>query len=607
MLVFDAEQLSFKKFDDGEVIWRTINGNHVPIPKHGSRAEKAKAIKEWFANKKKDLPKGKGRVSFYSARAEHEQPKRKARGSGENAQVHGDGQYTLKLAENNMENYFNKFGNSMSQTWTDDMPTDRLRSIRQMRNLSIADTRRRVDASIKRTKEAMKKTEAQIAEYKKYSNMSMSEMEEFLSDPDKVHAITGRGGFVDKNDAWRWFNRAVSEGTTKLRFNQNYIDELKEELKTYEDHVKQGHVKETYNTYMIGEKMYREEFSPKTRQKDVYFSRVREVYGKPKEERKQYVEGKIADADKHIRDLKKGIEELKPTEWGYHWDKRNMEESLKFYEKEKKWWENLDYENIVPAKAQMSKVRLPASKTYMREATSLRKQSPYVKDVVKKSLIDAYNIGRLRELGLPDMADEYESIIDDALGLNNAGSSASRIEHMLENMKSKLDTGFSSNLMHGVHMGENSPESFEKIAPPVLKKDEARKLNEAMHLVKHISDSLRVSLLAKDDNGLTINSGRGLYYKLGSIVANKKTRSFWGASTNNKYREATKILSKHGLSGIAYTGHGTSRVSGFKDGEGNVTFNPERDIEVLERTTDPEVIKQWITRQKKINNGGKNA
>ena len=39
----DATQLEFKKLDPENIDWVTIRGNHVPIPKNGSREQKAKA------------------------------------------------------------------------------------------------------------------------------------------------------------------------------------------------------------------------------------------------------------------------------------------------------------------------------------------------------------------------------------------------------------------------------------------------------------------------------------------------------------------------------------------------------------------------------------
>ena len=57
-------------------------------------------------------------------------------------------------------------------------------------------------------------------------------------------------------------------------------------------------------------------------------------------------------------------------------------------------------------------------------------------------------------------------------------------------------------------------------------------------------------------------------------------------------------MTKHNISGIAYTGHGRSRISGYTDSEGNVTFDP-KNIKVLERTTDPSVIQHWIEEQEK--------
>ena len=79
-------------------------------------------------------------------------------------------------------------------------------------------------------------------------------------------------------------------------------------------------------------------------------------------------------------------------------------------------------------------------------------------------------------------------------------------------------------------------------------------------------------------------------------MANAKTKSYWGASIRQRQADAKKLLLKNGINGIAYKGHGVSAVSGWSDGEGNVTFDPSK-MKVLEKTTDPAVIEQWIKEQ----------
>lgn len=607
MLVFDAEQLSFKKLPKEEITWVTIRGNHVPIPKGGSREEKARAIKEWFANKKKDLPQGKGRVSFYSARVEHERPKRTAKGSGEGAEVHGAGQYTLKLAENNLENYFNKFGNIQHQDWSDvDYDTAKsLKMLGNMRGIPIEKIKDKVDKYIEETTKKIESHKENLKTYQEMSGYSKEQMEEFLKDSDKVFKITGRGGFADINDAWRWANVSSSETKQGIQHLTEGIEETKNEYAKFKELVDAGKIKATHSTYKVGDKVYREEFSNKVRQKDVYFSRIKELHKLSVPERKEFIDKKVTEINNSIAEYEKAITELDPKkDWNANWYKREYESTIRSLKRDKSWWEKVDYENITAAKAQMSMVRLPASKTYLREATGLRRQSPYVKNAVKSALVESYGVGRLRDLGLSDLADEFESIIDDALAINNAHSTPQHIEHMLEDMKLKLHTGFEENRMHGVPFGRD-PEAFKQIAPPVLRNEKAEKLNEAMYLVNEISDNLKYTLLAKNNiDDLMINNGRGLYTRIGKNLANAKTKSYWGASTGQVYNASSKILAKHGISGVAYTGHGVSRISGFTDGEGNVTFDPDK-ITVLERTTDPDVIRGWIEKQKKIYGKGK--
>ena len=582
MLVFDAEQLSFKKMDKEAIVWRTINGNHVPIPKYGTREEKAQAIKEWFANKNKSLPIGKGRVSFYSARVEHEAPKRSARGSGEHAQVHGDGQYTLKGAENNLMNYFNKFQNKTSVALLN-MNDEEMESIKWIRGLGagwkgIEGMRKTAEQGIKTYADARAKQLELAAEAKKLRELPDEELDKWLADTDAVQALAGRASFENKDYARSWLSNFEQGQMSMAEENEKRVAKFEKEVSAFNDLVKSGKIKESHGIYMVGDKVYRKSDSAKVTQKDVQFGWVEKLYFIEPEKRKEYVDESIAKLEDEIKDYQKAISELKVGDWQYHWYRREYLDTIARLERDIAWWKKVDYEHITPAKAQMSKVRLPASKTYLREATSLNNQSPYIKNAIKSAMVNEYGVQELRDMGLPDVADEYESIIDDALSPN--GSSAENIEQRLANIQKNF-------------IGEFPMEhSYAKYRPD----DRGKKLKQAEELIKHASLLLSVSLLAKDDNDkLVMNNGRGFYSKFGSHLIDDD----WWRKMKTKDRKASDLLGKYGISGIAYRGHGVSHVSGWVDGDGNVTFDPKK-MKVLERTTEREVIQRWIDRQNKI-------
>lgn len=604
MLVFDAEQLRFRELDKDEIIWRTIRGNKVPLPKHGSREEKARAIKEWFASKKKELPESKGRVGFYSAKVEHEQPKKAARGTGEKAQVHGEGQYTLKYAENNYENYFKKFQHTKSLVSS--------MSIEEKQKLhgwysnlfggmnSVKSLPGKIDKEISRWEKDIEDLKAHRAKYRGITEMSKESAEALLNNPDEMRKYGVPESITDYNELWRWAGRETGSDIDYIRQKEKNIENAKDAKRQLERLIAEGKIWEEPGVYTAGGKIYEKDTGKKTTQAGVHYSIINNIYRmKSDEEREKYKADQIEHYKNQIASLQQKIKDLKPNDWEYSW-KSQYEKDIRSIEREISWLEKLDIKDIKAAKAQMSKVRLPASKTYLREATGLRRQSPYVKEGIKNTLIDSYGVNELRDLGLNDIADEFESIVDDAIGLNNNHSSPQHISNMLEDMPDKLGSGFKQNLILGHTFGQK-PEEFEKNSTPWGKREENIRMNKAMYLVKEIADRLRYTLLAKNKiDELVINNGRGIYNKLGRFLANAKTKSYWGASERQGQLAATKALSKHGINGIAYTGHGVSRVSGYTDSEGNVTFDPENKIEVLEKTTDPDVIKSWIERQREL-------
>lgn len=593
MLVFDAEQLRFKKMDKDEVIWRTIRGNRVPLPKYGTREEKAKAIKEWFANKNKELPKGKGRVSFYSAKVEHDQPKRSARGSGEHAQVHGDGQYTLKFAENNLENYFNKFGNRMELDMSK-LVDNEWNSIGEVRAISggrtIEGINREVDEILFKDRHQLNVDAEKIEKLKKIVAFNEQEMDDYLkNNPKEVEELTGiKNGFVDFTHAHSKFDNELMRTERGREATKEYIDRLEKQLKTFNDMVMEGKITEKPTILKVGDKVYmRDNQGSGYREKDKRFNIIQKLYMMSDEERKNYVDFQIEGLKEKRQSYVKALEDLekeKKDNWDYHWYKRQYESYIRDYDREIKWYEGIDYKNIKSAKAQMSKVRLPASKTYLREATALNKQSPYVKNAIKTAIMEEYGVNKLREQGLGEYADEYESLIDDALHLNNVHSTGQQLETKIDNVARGFKGGLSV-MPKDIGYGQKN-----------------QKLQDMYDLMVGIGDMIKYSLLAHGEgSSLESNNGRGFYRRFGNYVTPEKQKNYWGqVSSGRGDRNATMKLKKYGLSGIAYRGHGVSRVSGFVDGEGNVTFDPKKDIEVLERTTDPDVIRGWIERQKKL-------
>lgn len=600
--VFDAEQLSFKKLDDDNVTWVTIRGNHVPIPKHGSKEEKAKAIKEWFASKKKELPKSKGRVSFYSAKVEHEQPKKTARSTGEGAQVHGEGQYTLKYAKNNYENYFKKFGNTKSLS--ESMTPQEKRELRGWGSVifggrgSIEGTRKKMENEIKMAKSEIESFEKKKQGYSELWNMNEEDIKKLLDNPAEMKRLDVSETILNSGDFRRYINNMGNYYRDKIQQKKDYIEKTKEAQVGFEKYVNEGKIWEEANMFAVGEKIYKHDESGKHTENGMRYWQINKLYKQSPEERKATKQAEIERYKKQIAENEEFLKKINVTKsfeytW---WDKHNAEEAIRLDKRELSWWEKLDTDDIRAAKPQMAKVELPASKTYIRERTSLRGQSNYVKQAIKSTLVNTYQINELRsEYGLNDIADEFESIIDDAVGLNNNHSSAKHIEAMLEEVQKKIDTGARENLINGIRLGDPD---YQKFHSPVEKMN---KLNNAIYLVEKIAGRLKTTLLAKDydKDELVIGNGASLYDKLGRYIANEKSKSYWGASERQGQLAATTALSKHGISGIAYTGHGVSRVSGYSDNEGNVTFDPSK-IKVLERTTDPAVIEEWIKKQEKL-------
>ena len=600
---FDAEQLSFKKLDDDNITWVTIKGNHVPIPKGGTREQKAEAIKKWFASKKKELPQAKGRLSFYSAKVEHDVPKASARGTGEQAQVHGEGQYSLKYAKNNYENYFKKF--SLTKTLATSLTTEEKRGLHGWASSlfggmnTVESVPKIIDKKISQWKESVAKMESEKENYSKIFKLSREETEKLLDNPEEMKKLGIPERFTDVDEVWRWAGQNSGALRENIRQNITNIQNAMEAKQKLEKYREEGRFWEESAIYKVGEKLYSKDVGKaKMTQRGMRYWQVNKLYNMSLEERQKERENNIENAKKQIADYEQALKDMKKGDWDYNWQKLQYEKDIKLLQKEQKWWEDLDVADINPAKAQMSKVELPATKTYLREATGLRNQSTFVKNGIKKTLVSAYNINTLREeYGLNDIADEFEYIIDDALGLNKANSSGEHIKVLLENMSDKMSTGLEHNLMRGHTMGQE-PKEYLATATPFGKREENVRLNNAKYLVDKIASDLRVTLLATVDDGkkLVINSGRGLYNKLGAIVANAKTKSYWGASIRQRQADAKKLLLKNGINGIAYKGHGVSAVSGWSDGEGNVTFDPSR-MKVLEKTTDPAVIEKWIKEQ----------
>ena len=534
----DAEQLEFRRFkklDDDNIIWRTINGNKVPLPKNGTREEKAQAIKEWFANKKKPVPTARGQFSVYAARYEHDVPKRSARKTGEGEAAHGEGQYTLKNVLKD-KRYFDMF---------------------------------------------------------KSKYVKFNEPEDFFDMPevyaDKGYLMVGKGD-------WR---RIMTEILDRAERRMSKYGNVQRALSDAVQYLKSGKFKNDYDTWNSEQRYAMIEHQDKLVEK---FSQLKEsdfrliptrymVGGEP-------VLGK-EDAHWMLRFM---INEPARTPESLEDMKRYLSGPLAA--KIESW------EDIKPAKAQMSIVEIPAEKYYYKERTPFLKQSKYVQQRLFEPWLDKnirfkirhwtstsennFDINKFKE----QHPDQYQFLID-------YGKAA--VEEIDRLYKEKKEKG-------PVY------EWTDRGIRDAVRQKMGNRISQMLHNV----ESSQLSFISPK------NPDQGYYSPQNQIVEGAEpsdwNRGFFGGRTDEEIRHLTeqqaikhgnmtredfegimhyldtdaddfyrgKVLLKEsdlrktGIKGVSYYGR--------QDKYGNVTFDP-KEIIVKKRTTNPDEIRAWIRKQ----------
>ena len=534
METLDATQLSFKKLDEDNITWVTINGNHVPIPKGGTREQKARAIKEWFASKKKDVPVAKGKVSVYSARFEHDQPKRTAKRSGEGAQVHGDGQYTQRNIGINHRRYFDKF----KRKFVYYTPNENDKELSTGYGEGVGE---------------------KFAEYMERGNGRDDSFEvakkRFIADVEKGIKDLERFGKENNSD----YSDLIANNQKKLEI----ISKLKPEYFTT-----------VANRYIIGDE-------PITNSEIQLILRKNMLEGwnkAPKEE-----------------DRQAALEVLRN-------DIANVRGGKKYAEKIKSW------EDIKPAKAQMSVVRLPSNKYYIKENKKVYEQSPFVirqfRDVCVDREIDyqinhwgsstnnngAFSVNRFKEQ-YPDAYELLQRVYTRTVELEQKQArektyiaiynqvwddvmetpQAKRIMQALPNKENAQQLELHDNVLN--KYSGSVPENSFRFNPWKLTDEQREKyyywkneeeIPEHGDLDRKDFETIAQHIISEVRNKINV-SGRGM----------------------------KKALMNAGIKGVSYFG-GT-------DGWGNVTFDPQKDITVLKKITDPNEIRALVEKQKKKN------
>lgn len=520
--VFDAEQLSFKKLDEDNIIWRTINGNKVPIPKNGTREQKAQAIKQFFESKGKQLPAPKGKYSVYSAKYEHDKPKLGATGTGEGANVHGYGQYTQKDININYQRYFKNF--SEKYLW------------------------------------AKKGVKAD-------PTWSPREKEVFENFQYSVN---------NNDDIFSGYRNYLTEKIKKFE-KSNYPDDvatlsiLRDSLNTYENMIKTGKLKSDD------------------------FVRVNKYYlinGKPAFNeilRKQLarIKGGITTLEEEKQNGERLLETLRGSQ------KKLMKDALEQLKEIK----NVDVD-VKPAKAEMTKVLLPAAKFYMREDKPINKQSNYVKNALKSAIYEyaATESGVDLETAKKSVwFDEIQNIVNSAIDNPNSDPKVffDKVQELKSEMRSEaeknnlrlggLESGFYKNWWN---MNEEEKKHYF----------ENEKKMKANYLVDFVDDikNLMITHPYRYEEGKTVGimQQSKFIYRNGESLYNTITTVGGGyGHTHGDQVKGTNILKRSGIKGINY--------HGGVDKWGNVTFDP-KEMKVLEKTTDPAVIEKWIKEQEKL-------
>lgn len=539
METFDATQLEFrklKKLDEDNIIWRTIRGNKVPLPKNGTREEKAQAIKEWFASKNKPVPSAKGQYSVYAARFEHEAPSRKAKKSGEGEAAHGEGQYTLKSVLKD-KRYFDMFKSKYVKFNAPDDFYENMPDIYGDTGSLVVgrgDWRNVIERILKRAEHRMSK----YGDIKR----SLSDAVEYLKQ-EKF-----------KTDYDHWSSEIIYAMT-------QHKDKLVEKF----SQLKESDFRLIPTRYMVkGEPVMGNE---DRRWMLKFMVDVPERTPESLENLKQLLSGPLA---------------AKIESW----------------------------EDIKPAKAQMSVVEIPAEKYYFKEDTPFRKQSKYVQQRLFEPWVDNnirfkmrhwsstsgknFDINMFKE----NHPDQYQFLVDygkaavkriDELdrektpeydwttnGIKDAvrREMGGRIGQMLRNVESGQLSFFSPKEPETSYYSA-SGQIIEEVRPADWNRGffNARSDEE----VKHISEQQ-----ATKHGNMTRSDFEGI---MGYLAG--EAGSFYRGKATLKETD----LRKAGIKGFSYYGH--------QDKYGNVTFDP-KEIIVKKRTTNPAEIREWIRKQVKI-------
>ena len=540
METFDATQLEFrklKKLDEDNIIWRTIRGNKVPLPKNGTREEKAQAIKEWFANKNKPVPSARGQYSVYAARFEHEAPRRSARKSGEGEAAHGEGQYTLKSVLKD-KRYFDMF-----------------------------------------------KT--------KYVNFTAPEG--FYDDlPPEIYGDTG--SLVVGASDWRYMIKKI---LTRAKNRMGKYGDIKRSLADAVEYIKSGKFRSDYEHWSSEERYAMTEHKDKLVEK---FSQLKEsdfrlvptrylVKGEPVmgNEDRRWMLKFMVDVPERTPESLENLKQL-------------LTEPLR--KKIDSW------EDIKPAKAQMSVVEIPAEKYYFKEETPFNKQSKYVQQRLFEPWVD-YNIrfkmrhwsstsGKNFDINLfkEKHPDQYQFLIDygkaavkrvDELhrektpeydwttnGIKDAvrREMGSRIAQMLRNVESGQLSFFSP----------KEPEnSYYSASGQIIEEVKPADWNRSFLTAKTDEETRHISEQTETKHG---NMTRSDFVGIMGYLAGEA-----GSFYRGKAMLKESDLRKAGIKGFSYYGH--------QDKYGNVTFDP-KEIIVKKRTTNPAEIREWIRKQVKI-------
>lgn len=544
--VWDAEQLSFQKLDDEEITWVTIRGNHVPIPKRGSKRQKAEAIKQWFASKKKDLPQKSGQHSVYSAKFEHEKPKvTGVKGTGEGPSVHTDGQYTLKNIAINKARYFEKWANPR---WI--LAGDRLSIKKGL--LPDPDTHWATS----------------------FSDVKIGKInEELIADSIKY------SGYFNAEAYLKHVNKQLEKIDEKIETAQKNLDW---ELKKKE--------KKDFNYSDIHERDYRETLQGLKDKKQVleYIKPILEAHPKLMEE-----QGYVAVPANYMVDGKPVFNERVRNNIQLYWAGVIGLEELKARadtKEQKTIVEKINSkEDIVPAKAQMSRVEIPAEKYFLDEDTFLFAQPKYIRQHLVDLIIKASYYYQNRFNGSKNELDEKFEMWKSGKGydvvkkyteeilLNSPhGVNQEKREEIRTNILKELVNyepplmGENEMLLQNPHLTDPHMEWGRK--PMESNYDLEKRLKQ-----ENIGNIMETEYIS-DIIDTTKYSGKSFYDLFKTYV------SVSGDRTRRAFLEA-------GIKGSTYWGG--------SDHRGHVVFS-DKDMKVLERTTSREKIKEWIDKQNEI-------